>query len=618
MPPLNGPRRNRSGFYWFNTKVSSTIVFIFNRHYDRHPRPGSGVLRTSESPPGRNRRLRPAKNSPLPVNSGAFFLLKWIRIGYEGLLELVRLLHKADTDKRYLSIETANRVIMNVAAMISTTASLDDSNASFQSLGDSVDPESQSVIANRFAAVLTDLRASIPLKPPMSRGGKDPGTPGDPPTEDSGLPVPIARRISSINTGRQTTGENEFDNAPQTKPLKPSIGSPLSVGIVAICVAPVSPAGLPSEHNGVTLDAGTLSGENPASLPRIPVRVSTGPDGQGRLSGGDVPKVGSIGGPDSDSEPRGVSLSGEGMADRLKPGSMPDRIENALEPGRAALNFTDTPPNPVLGPSVLSQGGLNWKKVADEKREWPTPAGQDPSSGVGENDPGGIDLHADSIGLYRFKITGSENAMGKGENPAQGSKSSERKEGTDKEAGSMPPAISFKPVSMTQGDPTPIDRGGSADSVRPESGRSLDESGIFHPLAKEMVQAQFNPKEGQAVRLHLDSGSLGPLQIEISMQERSLRADFVTADPSVKTLLEHHQAPLREALVSQGFDLTSVSVSVGDPGQARSGTPEGFPQPRGPISNPIENPTAVLSVKGEPIRDLPRNDAHPGMIDLYV
>ena len=143
-------------------------------------------------------------------------------------------------------------------------------------------------------------------------------------------------------------------------------------------------------------------------------------------------------------------------------------------------------------------------------------------------------------------------------------------------------------------------------------------------MVKEMARQQLGRADGQAVQLQLESETLGPLRVEVMMQERSLHAAFVTADPAVKLLLEHQQLSLRSALLSQGFQTESFSVSIGQPGghsgsagSAFSGMPGGS-EPRGNTPGPQESGEDGASIHEEAGQGRWGIRPGRGLIDLYA
>ena len=94
--------------------------------------------------------------------------------------------------------------------------------------------------------------------------------------------------------------------------------------------------------------------------------------------------------------------------------------------------------------------------------------------------------------------------------------------------------------------------------------QAADRASIFRNMLDQIKS--LNPKEGETVVLQLPPGELGPLRMEISVEQQNVRADIVTPDAAAKDWLEVNQAVLRQALASQGFGVERFSVSVGDPG----------------------------------------------------
>jgi len=157
------------------------------------------------------------------------------------------------------------------------------------------------------------------------------------------------------------------------------------------------------------------------------------------------------------------------------------------------------------------------------------------------------------------------------------------------------------------------------------SGRPLDAGSsrlqeFAQGLVKELAFRQVTRGEEQAVRLRLETDALGTIRVDIALHERALRAEFVTMDPTVKALLDNNQAPLREVLTAQGFQVASFSVSIGHPGSSSSGS--GMPGG----SESEENPRSARESRA----DTPSSDekwaggdrsgyrAPQGLIDTYV
>ena len=148
---------------------------------------------------------------------------------------------------------------------------------------------------------------------------------------------------------------------------------------------------------------------------------------------------------------------------------------------------------------------------------------------------------------------------------------------------------------------------------------------VVQGLVKELARQQLSRADGQTVQLQLDSEALGPIRVEVVMQERALHAAFVTADPAVKLLLEHEQFSLRSALLAQGVQPESFSVSIGNPG----GNPDGHP---GALSSGMaggsgshwNSPGPQGSDSEATANDAPLSQhrsgdrARRGLVDLYV
>jgi len=163
-----------------------------------------------------------------------------------------------------------------------------------------------------------------------------------------------------------------------------------------------------------------------------------------------------------------------------------------------------------------------------------------------------------------------------------------------------------------------------SDAAMMEQGGATQSSGAHDAvqgLVKELARQQLSRSDGEAVQLQLESETLGPLRVEVTMQDRSLHAAFVTADPAVKLLLEQQQLSLRSALLSQGFQTESFSVSIGQPGGHPGSASSGSPGGSGPSGNEpwFQASDSDGAIVEEPsLQHRLGGDARRGLVDVYV
>lgn len=104
--------------------------------------------------------------------------------------------------------------------------------------------------------------------------------------------------------------------------------------------------------------------------------------------------------------------------------------------------------------------------------------------------------------------------------------------------------------------------------ARPQ-GASGGVEGRFAQLTREAleqivkgVDAEFGP-EGSTLRFQLAPGRLGDLDLRLDIRNGAVSAQFTTATPEVKALIESALPDLRQHLSEQGVNVQELSVSVG-------------------------------------------------------
>ena len=76
--------------------------------------------------------------------------------------------------------------------------------------------------------------------------------------------------------------------------------------------------------------------------------------------------------------------------------------------------------------------------------------------------------------------------------------------------------------------------------------------------------------ENAEMRLKLQPGDLGEIELRIRTTEAIVRGEMMVQNPEVKALLEKHMERLRAALAEEGLELAGFDVDLGDEGSAEN------------------------------------------------
>ena len=76
--------------------------------------------------------------------------------------------------------------------------------------------------------------------------------------------------------------------------------------------------------------------------------------------------------------------------------------------------------------------------------------------------------------------------------------------------------------------------------------------------------------ENAEMRLKLQPGDLGEIELRIRTAEAIVRGEMMVQNPEVKALLEKHMERLRAALAEEGLELAGFDVDLGDEGAAEN------------------------------------------------
>jgi flagellar hook-length control protein FliK len=87
-----------------------------------------------------------------------------------------------------------------------------------------------------------------------------------------------------------------------------------------------------------------------------------------------------------------------------------------------------------------------------------------------------------------------------------------------------------------------------------------------HPKVVTAVKAQMVPGGG-AIQLRLDPPDLGPLRLEVRMEDGAMSASFVTANEQATSLLTHTLGQLKHALEGAGISVDKLQVRQGSKDQ---------------------------------------------------
>lgn len=85
---------------------------------------------------------------------------------------------------------------------------------------------------------------------------------------------------------------------------------------------------------------------------------------------------------------------------------------------------------------------------------------------------------------------------------------------------------------------------------------------VNHPTVVTAVKAQLLPNGG-TLQLRLDPPDLGPLRLEVKMQDGEMSASFVTASDQATSLLTHSLGDLKHALEGAGISVDKLQVRQG-------------------------------------------------------
>jgi hypothetical protein len=153
--------------------------------------------------------------------------------------------------------------------------------------------------------------------------------------------------------------------------------------------------------------------------------------------------------------------------------------------------------------------------------------------------------------------------------------------------------------------------------------RIAQSSGNHGPMSEKLADVVFPQVirsfatlvrgENAEMRLKLQPGDLGEIELRIRTTEAVVRGEMMVQNPEVKALLEKHMERLRAALADEGLELAGFDVDLGDEGSAEKNMDEKEQHPDSYSTRRVNSMTEDLV-----IQTTPSSAAIPGDNDLDI